>query len=82
VGVLLKTVDPTIERPRRNKQALGRFGHVVTGIQPEQRLGALEGSGVMGTAGHRQQLLIFFVGKDYTSHRGVLGLYMAINDSL
>jgi hypothetical protein len=81
-GVLLKTVDPALDCPGGDKQALGYLGHVVTGTQPEQCVGSLEGSGGMGTAGHHHQWVIFFVGKGHLSHRRVLVFCMAIDDPL
>jgi hypothetical protein len=54
MGLLMKVVDPPIDRSWGNKQTLGHLGRVFAGTQPQQCVGALLASGIMGGVGHLQ----------------------------
>jgi hypothetical protein len=78
----MKAVDPAIDRPWGDKQALGHLRRVFSCTQPEQRLRSLQCSGVMRGMDHLNQSLLFFVGKGYQSHRCFPVLGLSVNDSL
>jgi hypothetical protein len=55
---LVEAVAPAEDRARRDAQAWGHRVHRVAFMEPEQRLGSMHLSSVMGGMSHRHQVLI------------------------
>jgi hypothetical protein len=53
-GRLMKAVDPARDRPWGDKQTLSPLGRVFAGTQPQQGVGAVLYSGIMGSMGRLQ----------------------------
>jgi hypothetical protein len=82
MGLLRKAVDPARDCPWGDKQTLSHLSRVFAGTQPQQGVGALLDSGVMGGMGRLQSSWISFAGKSYERHRCFSVSCLAVDDHI